>query len=106
MHVCDFFELCLLLPKNQNTNLASIAEERSKEATWRTFLFGKRAELLHRVYVVLDRVADGLKTSTEALNVLERLVSFSAELLQTMFELGMSPFHGEGTVKEEESRKC
>lgn len=46
-------ELCSLFPEIQTLKLATRTEENSRSAIGRLYLAAKRAELLHRGYVVL-----------------------------------------------------
>lgn len=75
--VATLFDLRALLLEAQILELAATAEKDSRQSIWKSYYTGKRAELFHRGYAVLDEFADASKISTHVLNMLARPPSFS-----------------------------
>lgn len=94
-------ELRTFLPKARNLKPTAIVAVNSRQSICRMDFAGERAELFHRLYKVLDGLADASKLATKLLNVLERSESFLLNPLQTLFYLVMLTFPGAEALKEE-----
>lgn len=97
--VATFSELCLLLPKTHSSKLATIAEEGSRNGTWRAYFAVKRAKLFNRGYAMLDGSMDDFKISTDLLYMLEWPALLSVGPLQSNFDLVMSIYPGVEVLK-------
>lgn len=62
-------------------------------------------ELFHRLYAMLDGLADALRVPGILSDALELLVLYFAETFLGMFNLVMSPFPALKSLKEKKNRK-
>lgn len=79
-------------PKDQNSELGTMFEIKSKKGNRKTHSTVRRAAFFRRRYAVLAGFSYALKISTEVSNMLEWPVSCSVELLQTIFYRVMFTF--------------
>lgn len=94
-----FSELCSLFSDVYIFHYLCCLKNSEKE--FKELTFPGRAELFHREYTVLYRIAELSGISESVLNTLRPSVSCSEESLQTMFDLLMSTFLGEESLKSE-----
>lgn len=66
--------------------------------------YGRRAELFHCRYAVLEGFATASEVRTEMQNVLRWPASFLVEPSETMFDLVMSLFRGYEALKKEKDQ--
>lgn len=68
-------ELYFILQKARDPKVTAIAEEKNRQGICKEY-FGKRAELFHHGYAVLDWFVDAWEIPTDTINFLERPASF------------------------------
>lgn len=55
---CDYVKLRSLLSDARISKSAAMAQKKSWQPTWRTYLFGESAELFHLGYAMLNKFSD------------------------------------------------
>lgn len=63
--ILTFFELRLFLPKAQILKLVAVAKEKNRQAIWREYYSGKRVDLFHRGYAVVNKFVDASKNPSQ-----------------------------------------